>query len=187
MTEDRRAEPGDAQRTIFDVQCDLMDSLHELGRIHQRRHSPLAMARRFEGVSEVSGTVDNPQIVAMLKLDADWPEHDETPWCSAFVNYVAFLCGLERTESLMARSWLRCGEPSGDWAVRDGFVIAILQRGSGAQPGPDVLDAPGHVGFVESIDNHGVWLIGGNQGNAVSLRRYPHNRVLGYRRLRYDD
>lgn len=167
------------------VQVAMARASKSLRRVDRERYSPLAMARRFEGVSEVAGSLDNPLIMAMLQLDNDWPVHDETPWCSAFANFVAFLCGLDRSTSLMARSWLRVGEPSGDWAVETGYVVAVLQRGGGIQPGPDVLDAPGHVGFVESIDERGVNLWGGNQGNAVSRQRYPHNRVLGYRRLRY--
>ena len=52
--------------------------------------TPFELAQRFIGVKEVPGTTDNPQILAMLKLDGEWPEHDEVPWCSAFVNYIWF-------------------------------------------------------------------------------------------------
>lgn len=39
------------------------------------------LAKRFIGVKEVKGLVDNPQIMTMLKLDDEWPQHDEVPWC----------------------------------------------------------------------------------------------------------
>ena len=35
------------------------------------------LAQRFVGIQEVGGQVDNPQIMAMLKLDNSWPEDPE--------------------------------------------------------------------------------------------------------------
>lgn len=64
------------------------------------------LAQRFNGMNELPGTLDNPQILAMLRLDTNVPEHDEVAWCSAFVNYIAWLLRLPRSKSLMARSWL---------------------------------------------------------------------------------
>lgn len=140
------------------------------------------LARRFIGTDEVAGALDNPQIMAMLKLDASWPEHDETPWCSAFVNYVAWLLDLPRSKSLRARSWLRVGRPVEEPSV--GFDVAILTRGSGPQPGSDVINAPGHVGFVAGQGRDGkILLLGGNQGNTVNVRGYSKMRLLGLRRL----
>ena len=67
------------------------------------------LAQRFAGIKEVGGNVDNPQIMAMLKLDNDWPSEDEVPWCSAFVNYICWLARLPRSKDLRARSWLNIG------------------------------------------------------------------------------
>ena len=39
--------------------------------------SAFDIAQRFVGIKEVGGSVDNPQIMAMLKLDDDWPEADD--------------------------------------------------------------------------------------------------------------
>jgi len=66
--------------------------------------SPYELAQRFVGLKEVSGNMANPQIMAMLQLDADWPRDDSVPWCSAFVNYIAWLMRLPRSKSLRARS-----------------------------------------------------------------------------------
>ena len=60
------------------------------------------MAQRFVGISDVSGPTSNSHILAMLHLDEKWPENDEVPWCSAFVNYVAWLLRLPRSKSLRA-------------------------------------------------------------------------------------
>lgn len=140
------------------------------------------LASRFIGIAEVPGSMANPAIMAMLKLDAEWPEDDAVPWCSAFVNACAFLRGLERTKSLRARSWLQVGEPV-PLAHASGNCVVILSRGKW-QPGPEVIKAPGHVGVYMGHTETHVTLLGGNQGNRVSVRDYPRARLLGVRRLR---
>lgn len=39
----------------------------------------------------------------------------------------------------------------------------------------------GHVGFYVGQEGSNLLLLGGNQGNAVSIRSYPADRLLGYR------
>ncbi len=145
------------------------------------------LAQRFIGIKEIAGEMDNPQIVAMLKLDVSWPEGDEVPWCAAFVNYIAWLLRLPRSKSLRARSWLEVGEPITFSEVKVGFDIVILKRGKGNQPGPEVIKAPGHVGFYagkgETKDNFYLHILGGNQSNSVTINEYSVDKVLGYRRL----
>lgn len=140
-------------------------------------------AKSFIGLKEVAGAASNPAILAMLQLDAKWPTGDETPWCSAFANFVTSNCGLERSRSLAARSWLKVGEPIARPDAQPGDVV-ILKRGAGVQPGPEVLNASGHVGFVSGFENGKVLVLGGNQGDSVSIAAFPEARVLGYRRLR---
>lgn len=144
--------------------------------------TPFQLAKRFKGMQEVSGSVSNPQILAMLKLDNTWPEDDSVPWCSAFVNYIAFLLGLRRTKSLRARSWLLEKTVTRSDA-QVGFDLVVLKRGGNLQPGPDVIEAPGHVGFFSGFEHTTVKVLGGNQGDTVSIIRYPKKRILGIRRL----
>lgn len=155
-----------------------------------RRTSPFDIAQRFTGMKEIPGSEDNPQILAMLKLDMDWPEDDEVPWCSAFANYCTWILRLPRSKSLRARSWLEVGRAVDPADAQVGFDVVILKRGSGDQPGPEVIKAPGHVGFFAGWDltdddwqKNAVLLLGGNQGNTVSVRPYPRSRLLGIRRL----
>lgn len=140
------------------------------------------LAQRFVGLAEVAGRVANPQILAMLRLDQKWPIDDSVPWCSAFVNFVCWLLRLPRSKSLRARSWLSVGRPIPlEWA-QAGFDVVILKRGL-SDAGPDVQDAPGHVGFFAGQDNEHVLLLGGNQSDSVSIASFPRSRVLGVRRL----
>jgi uncharacterized protein (TIGR02594 family) len=144
----------------------------------------LSIGRVFLGTSEVPGAASNPAILAMLKLDQSWPGGDEVPWCSAYVNYVCFLLGLPRSKSLAARSWLKVGAPVSLTNASPGFDVVVLTRGTGAQPGPDVLAAPGHVGFYLSAQDSSISILAGNQGNRVSEQNFPLNHLLGIRRLR---
>jgi hypothetical protein len=51
--------------------------------------------------------------------------------------------------------------------------VAVLQRGADS--------SQGHVAFWIGAKGDRVLLLGGNQGNAVSVAAYPVFRVLGYR------
>ena len=145
--------------------------------------SAYELAQRFVGIKEVDGSTSNPQILAMLRLNDTWPDDDAVPWCSAFTNYVAWLLRLPRSKSLRARSWLLIGEVIDLQDAEPGFDIVVFKRGSGSQPGPSVIDAPGHVGFYAGVDGTKILVLGGNQGNSVSLSPYPKSRLLGVRRL----
>lgn len=143
----------------------------------------LDLGRRFIGLHEVSGSTANPAILAMLQLDDQWPEDDSVPWCSAFVNYVCFLLDLPRSRSLRARSWLNVGRPVLYIQARTGFDVVILKRGAGEQPGPEVIDAPGHVGFYAGTADGRLLVLGGNQSDMVSIAPFAPLRILGVRRL----
>jgi uncharacterized protein (TIGR02594 family) len=134
------------------------------------------IAQRYVGVREVPGTKHNPLVLAMLKLDDDWPQSDEVPWCSGFMNWIAWHLRLPRSKSLMARSWLNVGRPIELKDAIPGFDVVILYRGDPNGPS-------GHVGWYAGQGEGYVKLLGGNQGNRVSIADYPKSRVIGVRRL----
>ena len=145
--------------------------------------TPYLMASRFLGLKEAPGAVHNSQVLAMLQLVSPTVSDDETAWCSAFVNYVAWLMGCSMSKSLAARSWLKVGVPVGTVSARQGFHVVVLQRGEGQQPGPETISAPGHVGFFAGFEGDNVVVLGGNQSNSVSLARFPKSRILGIREI----
>lgn len=134
------------------------------------------LAMRYVGVKEVPGTKDNPLVLSMLRLDSQWPEHDEVPWCSGFMNWIAWHLRLPRSKSLMARSWLNVGKPVSLTQATPGFDVVILWRGN--PDGPS-----GHVGLYAGKESGRIKILGGNQNNAVTITSYPENRLLGIRRL----
>jgi uncharacterized protein (TIGR02594 family) len=146
--------------------------------------TPFAVGARFLGLAEQPGAAQSPAIVAMLQLTDRSVHDDETPWCSAFVNYVAWLLGLPRSNSLAARSWLNVGTAVPLTAARQGYDVVILSRGERPAPAWE-LHAPGHVAFFAAWrpGQRQVELLGGNQGDRVSLATFDDARVLGVRRL----
>lgn len=133
------------------------------------------VASRFLGLEEVPGDQSNPMVLGMLRLDSKWVKGDDTPWCSAFVNFVAFVLGLPRSKSLAARSWLAVGLPVELPEAQRGNDVVILKRGSNP--------AQGHVGFYAGQSPGRVLVLGGNQADAVSIQPYHLTDLLGIRRL----
>lgn len=133
------------------------------------------VAARFLGTKELAGATHSPQIMTMLHLDANWPSGDEVPWCSAFCNYIAWLLDVPRSRSLSARSWLNVGRPVPLEEARQGTDVVIFSRGNNP--------AEGHVAFFSELRDDHVFVLGGNQGDAVTITSYPRSRVIGVRRL----
>jgi uncharacterized protein (TIGR02594 family) len=140
-------------------------------------------AHRYVGVREAGGVSSNLMVLAMLRLDAGWVEDDQTPWCSAFVNFVCWTIGAPRSRSLAARSWLLVGQDIPLTAARAENDVVVLTRGKLPQPPATVLQAAGHVGVYAGQDAKNVLILGGNQGDSVSIASYPKTRILGIRRL----
>lgn len=142
------------------------------------------VATRFLGQKEIAGAVHNAQIMSMLKLDYDWPDGDEVPWCSAFVNYVHYVAGMRRSKSLKARSWLKIGTEIALNRAKIGDIV-ILNRGNGSF-NPSDYKGPGHVGFFTCFVDDEVIVLGGNQSNSVNHKYYPKSKILGIRRVHGD-
>lgn len=142
------------------------------------------IASRFLGIREIKGAIDHPMILAMLQLDQSWPQNDEIPWCSAFVNYICWLLDLPRSRSLAARSWLLVGKDvKRKMDAAKGFDIVILKRPGPGQPDASVIDAPGHVGFFAGFYAGKVQVLGGNQADQVSVAPYGLDQIIGIRRI----
>lgn len=159
--------------------------------------SALDVARSYVGVHEGAGNLENPLIQGWLSLCHIEDPVDAIAWCSAFcvgVLYNFKALGVPSSRSAAARSWLRIGEAVSLVDAKPGWDIVVLQRGAGVQPGPEVIAAPGHVGFYagrplsanlpSAAPGLGQFLLlAGNQGDAVTVAVFPEARILGIRRL----
>jgi uncharacterized protein (TIGR02594 family) len=115
---------------------------------------------------------DNPRVLAYYREAGVPQDHDEVPWCAAFVGAVLARCGVQATGSLLARSYETWGRPVALEDAGPGDVV-ILSRGAPWQ---------GHVGFFDHLDGARVFLLGGNQGDQVTITGYDRARVVAVRR-----
>ena len=96
-----------------------------------------------------------------------------TAWCAAFVNATLQQSGQQGTGSNMARSFMNWGQPVDQPQRGD---LAVFSRGDPNGP-------YGHVGFFDGYNPDGtIRVLGGNQGDAVSVASYSPNALLGFRR-----
>jgi uncharacterized protein (TIGR02594 family) len=138
----------------------------------------MPVAEAEKGVSEIAGAGNNSRVLEYLQatgnLGSAARSRDETPWCSAFVNWCVKQAGLVGTKSALARSWLDWGEPLS--VPRRGCIV-IFERER----------IFGHVGFYIGETDTEIKVLGGNQQDAqtgvyqVSEKFYPKSALLGYR------
>jgi uncharacterized protein (TIGR02594 family) len=128
-------------------------------------------ASRLLGTREIVGPKHNPLILSWWKRFRVAVFDDETAWCSLFVNHVLDEAGYSVTGKMNARSWLHYGKRLD--APQYGCVT-VFWRGSPAS-------AQGHVAFYLRTEGSRLWVLGGNQGNAVSAAPYPSSRLLAFR------
>lgn len=129
----------------------------------------VALDELREGVAEVPGPEASPRISAYLR-NAHQAADDEIPWCAAFVGWCLTEVGEVGTGRANARSYLNWGTPSSPQLG----AVAVLWRGT-------PTSTQGHVGFLIDVSDTHIYLLGGNQGNRVSVATFPKDRVLGYR------
>jgi uncharacterized protein (TIGR02594 family) len=97
-----------------------------------------------------------------------------TPWCAGFVNSSLERSGISGTRSLAARSFQNWGNGVSLDQAKQGDVV-VFSRGSDP--------SKGHVGFYHGRDSRGnIMVLGGNQGDAVTIKPYSANNLLSVRR-----
>jgi len=136
--------------------------------------TPFDIARGYIGLTEGPGPTDNPIIMEMYaSVGHDWVEHDSVAWCAAFVGYCLERAGIRSTRKLTARSYLDWGVPIDVVNTQQGD-IGVIPRGNSSWQG--------HVFFIDRIEGKWVWGLGGNQDDAVNVKRYSIAKLLGVRR-----
>lgn len=137
----------------------------------------IAEARKHIGTSEIVGKQHNPILLGWLKdmgkyskESKAWWTDDETPWCGLFVGHVLGTSG-----RFVVSNWFRAGA----WA--DGVNMTKLVKPAYGCIVTFTRKGGGHVGFVVGKDKAGNLLVlGGNQGNRVSIAAFSPSRTTGY-------
>ena len=131
----------------------------------------LVQAVKQLGVTEIVGKEHNPVILGWareLNLASVY-NSDEIPWCGLFVAYCCKMAGLDVVDKpLWALSWANWGNPVSEPMLGD--VLTFKRTGGG------------HVGIYVGEDLTHYHVLGGNQGNSVSVSRIAKSRLHKARR-----
>ena len=128
----------------------------------------LLEALKLYGTQEKPGDANNPIIMDWAReINARGYNADAIPWCGLFVGVVAKRAGKELPDNpLWARNWALWGKS----CLPELGCVLVFSRGSG-----------GHVGLYVGEDHACYHVLGGNQGDAVSIVRIDKARLLASR------
>lgn len=133
----------------------------------------LIEAFRLIDTKEYAGNANNPVIMDWAKqLDVGYSS-DEVPWCGLFVGHCvgSQLPDVSLPGNLLgARSWSQFGSS----ATPQLGAVMVFWRVS-------PTDGRGHVGFYWAEDDSHYHVLGGNQSNAVNIKRMGKDRFVGAR------
>lgn len=126
----------------------------------------MTIARVDLHLKEIPGKEHAPKIVMWLKRLGAWWSDDETPWCG-----VAMAAWMRDARVPLPKHWYRAKAWADGWGTPlaepiVGCVVVFDRQGGG------------HVGLVVGKDAAGgLQVLGGNQGNAVSIARFGPERT----------
>lgn len=129
----------------------------------------MVVATKLIGTKEIPGKANNKEILQwakILELSKQYTE-DSIPWCGLYTAYCLAEGGCEPIKDpLWALNWAKLGT-----AVQPAFgAIMVFKRTGG-----------GHVGFAVGQDDNSYHILGGNQGDAVSVTRVSKSQFVAAR------
>ena len=130
----------------------------------------LERAQELVGLREVKGKRHNPVIMGWAEAQKIWYPNDETAWCELFVSHCfhhALPAEPQPDNPLGARKWQQLGV---ECTPQLGAVLVFYR---GKRDG-----WMGHVGFYVGEDARAYHVLGGNQDNAVNVKRLVKRRLL---------
>jgi uncharacterized protein (TIGR02594 family) len=141
----------------------------------QLEESPKHLLKAIElfGTTEIVGPKHNPVIMDWAReTNLKQYTNDEIPWCGLFIAIIMKRANREVVKDpLWARNWAKFGVKVDQPMLAD---VLVFQRETG-----------GHVGLYIGEDRTSYHVLGGNQGNAVSIVRIEKSRLIASRRPSY--
>lgn len=129
-----------------------------------------ALREYSNGVIEIPGSKHNQRIIHYHSYTSLKATEDEVPWCASFMCAALEESGLNSPKSARARDF----EKYGTACKFNLGVIAVFWRVS-------PTSGNGHVGIALRETDKVVTVLGGNQGDSVSIKDYSKSQLLGYR------
>lgn len=136
---------------------------------HEPGPKMLLEALSLLGTKEKLGNANNPRILGWAtEAGIAGYTADSIPWCGLFLGVCAHRAGKALPEKpLWARSWALFGTKSAKASLGD---VLVFSRNGG-----------GHVGIYVGEDDGCFHILGGNQGDSVSIVRIAKNRLIAAR------
>lgn len=132
----------------------------------------LVVARALIGTRETPGPANNPKIMdwaarlGVKKLGVAYAG-DSVPWCGLFAAHCVNAVGIEPPKiAVRASAWATWGVPA---TPGKGAVLVFTREGGG------------HVGFYDGETATHYLVLGGNQGDAVSIVKIAKDRLSASR------
>lgn len=132
----------------------------------------LRAARAKLGTREAPGKANSPTIMGWIKrlgtkVLGTIVNDDATPWCGTFVAVCMIEAGLPAAPiAVRAKAWATWGLPV---TPRLGCVLVFAREGGG------------HVGLYVGEDANRFYVLGGNQGDKVSIAPIAKDRMIASR------
>jgi uncharacterized protein (TIGR02594 family) len=131
-------------------------------------------ARAKLGTREIPGRTHNNALISVLNTAARWNGvrwvDDEMAWCGGFIAACLVEVGVEPVKlAARAKSWAAYGSLLRTDRLAPGAIMVFGREGGG------------HVAFYVGQDATHYHVLGGNQGNAVSVTRIARNRLIASR------
>lgn len=129
------------------------------------------------GTREIPGSQHNQTILGWADAVGigQLVNDDEQAWCGLFITYIATRAGkfvpMQNWNKLRALEWINFGTKVSEPMLGD---VVVFKREGG-----------GHVGLYVGEDSEAYHVLGGNQGNQVSITRIDKDRLYAARRPIY--
>lgn len=123
------------------------------------------------GLTEIPGTASNPVIMNWAKEvgAASYYSNDDTPWCALAMSHAAKAAGKPLPpDPLAAKNWAK-------------FGVGISRPMLG-----DVVVFPHHVALYVGETATSFALLGGNQGDRLSIANFLKAGAIAFRRPAYN-
>jgi uncharacterized protein (TIGR02594 family) len=142
---------------------------------HEPAPRHLLKAVELYGVTEIVGSKNNPVILGWAKeVDLEKVyDADSIPWCGLFIATIMKRADREPVKDpLFALNWNNFGVKIGQPMLGD--ILTFTRKGGG------------HVGLYVGEDVAAYHVLGGNQGDKVSIVRIGKDRLSQVRRPAYN-
>lgn len=134
----------------------------------EQRHLPRASLFRFP--SWRTERRDDQSIVKMFEIAGIPYGREDEAWCLAFIGACLRLAGFANSQSLQASDYGDFGEP-----------ISVPQPGCLVVLAPNADGASAHVGFFDHQFEDAIYVLSGNPGRTIGLRKARADEVRIYR------